>query len=282
MRQASETLRPVEYPAQPLAEDMVPSCATTALHHFLTHRSPAGQFHSAWRHVEFGTNQQIHLSDDVREVYFDDARHLTGRVIESDTSDEDLRLAALTLDSYLPLFAKRARREAIEPADCRQIYDSLGSAIQYLQPVCADAPPRWRMTETAVLAASARIGRPDLLLYPTSPREEASRIAAENHDSYFLKGSMKLPLQQKLQPTDKRYNRHITLLVLLPLMDHGYRKCQIEAPKTPSDKLNHLLSLITAETNQIELYEDEQQFLNYMSRAVAAHYHEAIERQVAA
>jgi hypothetical protein len=262
------------YP-RPLAENLPLVAAKESLNRFMTRQTKTGLFHSAWRHVEYALNREVGLDDSLKESYFDDASQLLGKVIRHKTT-EDLQLASLTLGSYLPCFLKRARGDTITSDDCTRVYQSLGSAITYLEPRRPDDPPCWRMTETAVLALAARTKQPELLLYPTSPREEASDTSSENHDSYFMAADKKLPLQQKLLPTAKSYETHITLLNLLPMLSYAYTKANLPMPDEPIDNLNYLLGLIVAETHAAKLTKQEKQFLDHLSRAVAWHYQQAV------
>lgn len=264
--------------SRPLAEHLALDYSAAALQRFMTHQSSAGHFHSAWNHVEFSMNQSIDMTKDLRQCYIDDAQVLLGDVIRSKKSTEEARLGALTLSSYLPCMQKRAQNETITRQDCLEIYESLGAAIAYLQPLSPDDPPQWRMAETAMLAASARMGQPDKLLYPTSPREEASRVSSENHDSYFVLNDQKLAIQQKLIPTAKEYSGHITLLILQPLMESAYKKNDLTPPVGAADQLNYLLSLIVAETAGVPLKRVEKGYLDHVCRAVAYHHGVALQQ----
>lgn len=269
--------------SRPLAEHLAPEISLSALRNHMTHRTPAGHFHSAWNHVEVSLNKSVEIEDDLRVLYIDDANALCGMVLNQQRATEDMRLAALTLSTYSPCMRKRALGESITPEDCSEVYSGLGAAIQYLQPLRPGDPPRWRMAETAVLAVSARMHNPELLLYPTSPREESSPTSAENHDSYFLNGEQKLPIQQKLIPTERTYNDNITLMNLQPMMEKTYRKCGMLPPHTSADQLNHLLSLIVAETTDEQaLSRHEREYLNRISGIVAYHHFEAYQRQIVA
>lgn len=265
------------YP-RPLAENLSLIAAKESLNRFMTRRSPAGLLHSARQHVEFALNREVDLDESLKTIYFDNASELLGQIIyhKTNKTTEDLRLASLTLGSYLPCFAKRAHGESLTGDDCSDVYASLGGAIAYLEPRHPDDPPCWRMTETAVLALSARMGQAELLLYPTSPREEASDTSSENHDSYFMADDKKLAVQQKLIATKKQYGRHITLLNLIPMLSRAYTKAELIMPDDPTMNLNYLLSLIVAETHGRQLGKPEKQFLDHLSRAVAWHYRQAV------
>lgn len=255
-----------------LAEHLEPAVAVRALNHFATRQKPAGCFHSAWSHVELALNQHADLSDTDREWYLDQAQELLGEVFASQDATENTRLAALTLSSYMPCMTKRACGREITSEDCHNVYESLGKAIAYLQPQDPDDPPRWRMTETAVLAASARTGQPHLLLYPTSMREECSSVAVRNHDSYFLgDDGQKYPLQQKFVPTDKTYEPPIRLINFAPTIEKSFQCSRLAIPASKTEQVNQTLGMIVAEAAGQEISENEREFLNHLSRAVAYH-----------
>ena len=269
-----------EFP-RPLAEDIDLHICLAALDKYKSRRTSAGLFHLAWRGVELGLNQAPELNDLDRQDSFDKACVCLGEVLRHSDSTEDIRLGALTVASYLPCLQKRAYGQSITSQDCHDVYESLGAAIGYMQPLLAGDPPQWRMMETAVLAASARIGRPEMLLYPTSPREESSPTSGENHDSYFLLDNKKLAIQQKLFPTKKPYLPHITLLNFQPMLELSYRKNGLKAPSDAADQLKQLLGLITREARGDELEPMEQKFMNHISRAIAYH-HQKAEQALAA
>lgn len=259
------------YASRPLAEDLEPAFIAREMQRYETRRNPEGLFRSAWNYVEYGLNQRITYDDDVRLYQFDHAQNLLGMTLKHPKTHQDVRLGVLVLSSYIPLFAKRSFDSEVSSHDCKEIYQSLGEAMRFLQPLDVDMPPQWRMAETAVLALSARTSNPELLLYPTSPREETSSNASMNHDSYFTEGKEKIPIQQKLIRTDKSYDEWITVLTLQPLIERGLRKSKASEPSELTDQLNYLLSLIITETSGSVVSREEKRFLDTMSSAVASH-----------
>lgn len=256
-----------------LAEELQPDILHESLRHYGARQTPAALFRSAWNHTEYALSRNVELSDDVRNAYFGYTQDIANAVLLHEGSNQDADIGALVLSTYVPAFRKRAFDLPLESEDCREIYRSLGYAISLFQPLDIDEPPQWRMTETAVLALSARTGQPDLLLYPTSPREETSEIQRFNHDSYFYDGDgkSKIPIQQKLIKTEKTYDEWITLLILQPLVKKGLKYSGMADTGLLSDQMNHLLSLVIAETTGEELTRSEKNFLDYLSQAVAAH-----------
>lgn len=257
--------------SRPLAEHMEPRFVAAEMQRYETRRNPEGLFRSAWNYAEFALNQRIACDPEARRLYFESAQNLVGMTLHHPKVHQDVRLGALVLSSYIPLFWRRSIDQSISAQDCYDIYMSLGKAMHFLQPLELDQPPQWRMAETAVLALSARTMQPDLLLYPTSPREETSPNASLNHDSYFYTGDDKIPIQQKLIQTNKAYDEWVTVLTLQPLVEKGLRKIHEPSPQTLAEQINYLLSLIVAETNHVALNRNERSFLNYLSQAVAAH-----------
>ena len=259
---------------RPLAEELDQSLAIAALKKYETRRSPSGVLRSAWNYAEYALNTRGAQKSE-REEYFQISQYLTGMVLMDQKAHQDVTLNALTLSTYLPLFERRADEEAIDAEDCDAIYSSLGRAMQYLRPLEIEEPPQWRMAEVGTLALSARARQPHLLLYPTSPREEASGIQSLNHDSYFYRPEGKIPVQQKLMPTQKLYDESVQILTLQPLLDLSLRKTGEQAPDSLAEKVNYLLALIIAETTGAGISRDEMKFLNSMTEAVVAHYFDA-------
>lgn len=264
----------------PLAEHIPFEVAIAGMRRFGTKRRPEGQFMSAWHHAEVALTRDRVIDNTVRRSYIDYAQDLLGEIVRNNKAHADTQLGALVLSSYMQCLQKRALGQEILPEDCKEIYRSLGAAISYLQPLAINKPPQWRMTETLVLAASSRIQRPDMLMYPSSPREESSPVSERNHDGYFLRDKSKLAIQQKLIATDKTYDESITVLVLEPILRRAYVKAGLNTKElTVAEQLNYVLSLIVSETSGRNLTSSEQQILNHLSSAVA-HHKFAAEKQV--
>lgn len=162
------------------------------------------------------------------------------------------------LASYIPIFRKRADNQGITGEDCTGVYESLAAAFSYLKPLRHDTTPSTVALEALVLAASARTQSPSYLLYPTSPREEASTLREVNHDSYFVRGDTKLPIQQKLVATPVRYADSITMLTLLPIAAKASRKSGYVLLDDDSDLLNNAIALVVAEASGEELEKHEK------------------------
>ena len=203
--------------------------------------------------------------------YFETAQLLLGEVVAHERAHQDTMLGALVLSTYMPLLHQRAEEAPVTREDCEQIYASLGEALHYLRPLQTDQPPQWRMVEVAMLALSARARHPELLLYPASPREEQSAHQPLNHDSYFYTGGDKVPVQQKLLPTQKTYDDCITILTVEPILQKALRVTGQQQEATLADQVNYLLSLIIAEAGGYGVNRDEVKVLNFLTEAVAAH-----------
>jgi hypothetical protein len=261
-----------------LAEQLEPRTATEEMNRYQTRRKPTSLFRSAWNHAEYGLNQSLAYDESVRIHYFDYAQELVGLVLSNPESHQDTVLSSMVLSTYIPLLQKRSLGKEVTSDDCKNIYHSLGEAIAYLQPLTTDQPPQWPMAEVAVLALSARISKPELLLYPTSPREESSMFQAFNHDSYFMDNDIKIPIQQKLIETSKEYDEWITILTLRPILQKAMKKHTIEpAGTSAADEINYLLSLIVAEVGSVELDDHEVKLLNHLSAAIASHRFGAVK-----
>lgn len=276
MRGKTQTPGEIVTIARPLAEAVAPDMVLAAIKRHEARRKPAGLFRSAWNHVEYGMNNEY--GDDISDYYLDSASALLGDIMQRSDVHQDVHLGALVLSSYMPLFAKRAHDRTVDPSDCDEVYHSLGAALQYLRPLHINEPPQWRMAEAAVLSLSARMHRPELLLFPASPREEQSANQQLNHDSYFYTGNDKLPIQQKLLPTQKIYDECITVLTLDPIINKALKVTGEGEGLSLADKVNRLVSLIIVETSGSSLQPDEKKFLDFLTTAVAAHHAELTGR----
>jgi hypothetical protein len=259
-------------PPGPLAENLAPEIALTGLRAYMTRRKPAGLFHSAWAHIEYAMNQN-HPSFDaqLRQKYFGDASYLLGQIInKNDQAGEDLFLRALTLNSFLPAFSKRAIQQPITSRDCHDAYQSLGAALQYHEKHADPLTRSWRFAETITHAAAARSRQPELLFWPTSPREEASDRQRNNHDGYFIHKDVKIPGQLKLIETEREYDEPIIVIYLLPILDHACMRAGLSKSLDFGQSLDFAAEAIIAETTQQEIQPQQLRFLDYFSRSIAA------------
>lgn len=276
MAEAISSLRTIELnrTPRPLAEDLDQHLASLALRKYERRSNPSGLLRSAWNNAESALNAHD-TQKKVTDEYFHTSQLLINMIINHPDTTQDMLLSGLTLSTYISVFSKRANGEVVTSDDCKDIYTSLGHAMRFLRPLRIEEPPQWRMIETAVLALSARTQQPGLLMYPTSPREENSSISSLNHDSYFLDQDGKIPIQQKLQPTQKTYDEWIQLLTVQPLIDKALKHTGENKEVPLSEKINYLLSLVVIESTGRKLYKDELKFLNFMTESIAAHYFKA-------
>jgi len=267
-------------PPEPLAEHLEPSVALAGMRHCMTLRKAEGHFSSAWHHVEYAMNQQAnYLTDDLRRKYFNDASWLLGGIIEARGHRKvgpNLMAQVLTLSTYLPVLTKRALGEEVVSSDCADIYHSLGWVLKELEDLhYIDTSYRGsRYAEVLGFALSARPRRPDALLYPASPREEASSIAPLNHDGYFIKVGKKLPTQTKLIETDRSYLDPTQVIVFEPLAEHALARAGLAADND-SEHGRHVITLagfVARDAATGYLNEKEIQALNFMTRSIVARY----------
>lgn len=240
-------------------------------------RTSTGLFRSAWTYVEYALNQRLSISEDERAWHRNMAQYLLGNIINNHNAPQDTILGSMVLSTYLPTLKKRSTGEMIGSGDLEDIYVSLGAAMSYLRPLEIDEPPQSRMEEVVMLALSARTRQSDFLMFPASPREEASEIQSYNHDGYFMNYSTKYPIQKKIIPTNKVYDNRITMMTLAPLFDKVAKKHFGEIEPTLAGKLNTAIACIIAETNGSELTPQERGYLNDLSEAVVAHYRDALK-----
>ena len=243
-----------------------------------TRQSPVGLFRSAWAYAEYALCRSHDITDDERAWHLNGAQDLLGRVIGDLNSLPDIQLGALVLSAYMPMFKKRCFSYEAKPSDSQEIYRGVGAAMRYLRPLAIDAPLQWRMTEMILLALSARTQQPDYLLYPASPREEASALQPYNHDSYFVGTDIrKLPIQQKLFPTERVYDPSVTMLSLGPILNRALCKQFGKHELTVAEQVNYVISCIVSECAGQEIDSRDCSLLNNLSEAVVRHYRDALE-----
>lgn len=262
------------------AEQLPVGLASITMNRYGARRNPAGILHSAWCHIEYALSPDCQDVADLKNTYFNYADDLLGEVINSPSSGQNIRFSALRLASFMPLFKKRVTYHNITQQDCIDLYGSLGAALSWIKPLHDDEPPQSSMYEAACESLSARSRQPEYILFPTSPREEASVKARFNHDSYFLNASNKLPIQQKLIATAKRYDNPVKVMLLEPIIERAAKRAKMELPDSRANKLNTVLSLVIREAHSDNISIRETQFLDCITRGIIAHY-DPIHKDVA-
>lgn len=255
--------------ALPQAELVEPESVKGDFDKYLVRDRPPALVRSAWNHAELAMNQDVSYSDDLRQAYLDDANSLCGLVLNSPEARNNTRLDALVLSSYIPAFRRRALGGPLESSECHDVYRSLGASVEYLSER-GNHLTQWRLAEVAVMALSARTGQPELLLYPGSPREEASPDGSYNHDSYFLDDDQKLPIQQKLVLNGRTYANEITLLEFAPLLDKTFRR-HWQQEYSVKDQLEVTLAMLVDEAASGVIDEVEAKYLDGLARKIVGY-----------
>lgn len=269
-------------PPGPLAEQVDPAVALAGMRHCMTLQKSEGHFHSAWHHIEYAMNQQLeHLDDELRRKYLSDATFLLGGIIDPrirnrrERVNPTLYAQALTLSIYMPVLTKRALQRDVMPSDCIDIYHSFGIAFQDINSLTyPDASFKSaRFAEMIGPALSARTLAPEKLLYPSSPREEASTVQSLNHDGYFIKEGQKIPLQTKLIQTEKVYEDPTRTIYIEPLAHHALNRAQLisDEPFAIGECTEIIAELITEETTGV-IDRNGKAALDYLTRSIIARY----------
>lgn len=270
-------------PPGPLAEYLEPEIVLAGMRHCMTLRKAEGQFHSAWHHIEFAMNQNVdYLDDSLRRKYIGDAAYLLGNIIESFNqstprrANPTLYAQVLTLNTFLPVLTKRALQHEITSTDCLDVYSSLGyifrdiNSLSYPDSSFKGA----RFAEIIGPALGARTRRPDVMLYPASPREEASTWQPLNHDGYFVKSGQKIPIQTKLVPTEKTYDNPTRTIYIEPLARHAL----IRADMLPTDvqlpigTCSEMIAELISEEAEGTSDSQAKAALDYLTRSVVARF----------
>lgn len=270
-------------PPGPLAERVNADVALAAMRHCMTLRKPEGHFHSAWRHIEFAMNQNVvYLSDSLRKKYMGDAQWLLAGIMEARgdnfgrRTNPDLYAQAITLNIFLPVLTKRALAQDITPEDCADIYKSFGTAFRAINSFkYPDSSYKSaRFAEMLGPALSARTKRPEALLFPSSPREEASARQPLNHDGYFIKDREKIPLQTKLIQTEKIYHDPTRTIYIDPLAEHALKRAGL-IPKDielPIGFCTEMIAELVDEETVGFIDIEGKKTLDYLTRSVVARY----------
>ena len=271
----------------PLAERLHPEHAKDLLESAMYRREPEGLLQSAWHHIEFALNQQIELNTTDKYELFDTASFLLGSILDGIKYKNPIRnpievpdetyFKAMVVNSYLPIFTKRALDHPLTADDSRQLYASLGKIIQ----LKAASPYPLGMSEDVAQGLSARTMQPSYILHLASPREEHTQHQPVNHDGYFFDNydSPKMPVQIKLGETALRYDSPIVILDLRDILATAARVTHLDECYEEDVHLGFLpiaADLIADETQQhSRLLTAERQFLNLSSRAIVRHYRQA-------
>jgi len=257
----------------------------------MTLRKSEGFFLSAWHHLEYAMNQSAeYFDDELRRKYIGDAAYLLGQVIDTFNGSGSRRInpslytQALVVNTYLPVFTKRALGRSISPADCSDIYLSLGRVFRDINSLAyPDASFKSaRFAEMVGPALSARTLRPDALLYPASPREEASAQQTLNHDGYFIKAGHKMPLQTKLIETGKAYDDPTQTIYIEPLAEHALARAGMlpDGIRLPLGVHTGMIAELISEDAEGVIDRQGKAALDFLTRSVMARF--AFVRPIAA
>ena len=270
-------------PPGPLAEHVDADVALAAMRHCMTLRKPEGHFHSAWRHIEFAMNQNVtYLNEPLRKKYMGDAQWLLAGILDvrgdkhGRKTNPDLYAQAITLNIFLPVLTKRALSQSITQNDCQNIYQSFGTAFRTINAFnYPDSSYKSaRFAEMLGPALSARTKRPDALLYPSSPREEASTSQPLNHDGYFIKSTEKIPLQTKLIYTEKIYHDPTRTIYIDPLAEHALKRADLLPTDIvlPIGYYTEMIAELVDEETAGLIDQQGKDALDYLTRSVVARY----------
>lgn len=176
-----------------MAEELCPH----ALARHIEQRHNQAALGAAWNALEYGLTLQERPDD--AGAFFDYAEGLFTDVL--DTADKALTVVNAQLGStFMPAY--RARFVGLAPAGrvlsaihC-DIADMLGTFDDRYDPKRLDKYAGVK-PELVTLSLFARLRSFDWLAYPASPREENTNHTDFNHDSYVIRGGLKIPIQVK-------------------------------------------------------------------------------------
>ncbi len=138
-----------------------------------------------------------------------------------------------------------------------------------------------------LMSLAARSGQPNFVLYPASPREECQKVFSQyNHDSYFIDGEDKIPLQaksnvigetlQKIHESKKQHTYADSILVfsthtLVRSINKRFKRLTAKPNSEVQDQSPDfiaLLDLIIDESRGDELYGAEKSILDAATQSL--------------
>lgn len=205
-----------------LAENVPVDFLYETMRKLIQKRGANGLYCSAWAHIEYALGSTSLFIQD-RNQFLSDAAWLLWRTADSKTtaSTNTVRLQATVLSAFIPLFRQRLTDKVPTKTDTDMLYKSLVASLELAYDNDPTAKigslrPDTKCNEVLVEAAAARGG---IVLFPASPREEATDLQDHNHDSYFCIDGAKYPIQIKDKETDKFYQPHISIIVMRDLLN---------------------------------------------------------------
>lgn len=274
-----------------LAEDLPSAYAYSQMRAFSTKRGAEGRLQSAWRHVEFALCQGASVDDKTRSSIIDLSSYLLNEpFLSENTSATALcRCKAELLSSYLPLFSKRALKQMPTSEDMANLYVSLGKILarEYKEAAVGGRPALSFCNEILMMAVTARTLQPNMVLYPTSIREEGAHQADLNHDNYFILNGKKVPVQmttaeaEELAVKEARYSDDIHVFNINRLVRNAMQRQNRIRYKMPQiehlsiDDCMPIAGLVIDEAEGDSLYPAEEEILNTTSQLAVRLYRES-------
>jgi hypothetical protein len=168
-------------------------------------------------------------------------------------------LEAISFRNYEGLFRALAEKRPITSDLVYESRQNVGALITTIDdnpdfPKEYDDPIRGFMAEQTVQWLSLQNAflyeNPELIIYPTSPREGHSNMAAFNHDGYQITQSGRMRIETKRGYNNKRsrrtYDESIVYVVLQDILDQTRSRC---GGKVGSPRDNFLIGAIRDTTN---------------------------------
>lgn len=161
-------------------------------------------------------------------------------------------LESLSVKNYEGLIRARVMGQPITPDLIKQTRDSVGTLITTIDEI-RDYPKKYDgtisgfMAEEMVLWLSLYSGKPENIIYPTSPRQGHSDMQAFNHDGYILRpeGTINIETKRhhrKLGRVRPHYDRSTTVVVVLQdILDKTRSKC---GGRVGSGRTNYLIDYV--------------------------------------
>lgn len=176
---------------------MAEEVCTNALIRHMRERRSKSQLQAAWNGIEVALSLQERPAE--AEVFFDYAEATFDKMFAR-ADKEFWKINATIGLIYMPAYRARYEHQPLGSRALHTVHTEvaamLGTFDQLYDPAGRDKFAGVK-PELVTLALFARLRSFDWLAYPASPREESTPITDFNHDSYVIRGGIKVPIQVK-------------------------------------------------------------------------------------
>ena len=217
----------------------------------------------AWTCVEQALSSDAPLYSRSNQKVLNEAFITANNVLRNhDRHNLNEILEAISFKNYEGLFRALGTRQPVTHDLMYEARQNVGALITTIDenpdfPKEYDDPIRGFMAEQTIQWLSLHNAlleeNPELIIYPTSPREGHSRLKAFNHDGYQVTSEGRVRIETKRSNNTKRkrrtYDKSITYVVLEDILEETRSRC---GGKVGSSRDNFLIGAIRDTLNDRE------------------------------